>query len=196
MAVVLKNFDRSRWIALRYNSQHRVTADAMPSAAPIKGATVSPDALTAVHRNKVVSNPSRPTAANAVSASAPAPTARATPTWPRSSEESDLAARRIQKTMPVTSATAVTLRMPPIASWTLVDSTLVENVSTAAKLPATATAPATPIQIGAADGVLPSSVVERWTAASRIETTMPASSPSRSPMRKLGMASAQVTLKS
>ena len=166
----------------------------MPSAAPISGETVSPDASTAVHRNSVVSSPSRPTARKAVRASAPAPTVSATPTCSRSSDDRVLAARRIQKTIAVTSATAVTLRKPPMASWALLDSTLVEKVSTAAKLPATATAPATPIQIAADECASPSGVRVRCTAATRIETTMPASSPSRSPMRKLGTASAQVML--
>ncbi len=166
----------------------------MPSAAPIRGVTVSPEAFTAVHRNRVVSSPSRPTARNAVSARAPAPTVSATPTCSRSSDESVLAARRIQKTIAVTRATAVTLSRPPMASWARLDSTLVEKVRTAAKLPATATAPATPIQIAADECASPSGVRVRCTAASRIETTMPASSPSRSPMRKLGTASAHVML--
>ncbi len=56
------------------------------------------------------------------------------------------AVRRIQKIIPVTRPTASTLSSPPTASCARLDSTLVEKVSTAAKLPDTITAPSTPSQ--------------------------------------------------
>ena len=73
-----------------------------------------------------------------------------------------------------------------------------ENVSTAAKLPASVTAPSTPSQIGAVDsaGSPPRSAraaAVLRTAASRMVTTRPASRPSRSPISRLGTLSAQVT---
>ncbi len=72
-------------------------------------------------------------------------------TSPRSWADRLAAVRRIQKTMPVTRPTASTLSSPPTASCARLDSTLVEKVSTAAKLPATITAPSTPSHTGADD---------------------------------------------
>ena len=82
---------------------------------PASGATVDPDARTAVHRNSVVSRPSRPTARKAVTVSAPAPMATARCTSPRSWADRLAAVRRIQNTMPVTRPTASTLSSPPTA---------------------------------------------------------------------------------
>jgi hypothetical protein len=101
-----------------------MTAAAIPIAAPTSGPAVCPDALAAVHRNSVVSRPSRPTDRNAVSVSAPAPI-----------------------------AAARSARAPSFLS----------------------------------------TVVLR-TAASKMVTTSPASSPSRSPISRLGTLSAQVTM--
>jgi hypothetical protein len=103
--------------------------------------------------------------------------------------------RRIQNTMLVTRPTASTLSNPPTASCARLDSTLVAKVSTAAKLPATITAPSTPSHTGAADTrpVPRSGGATLRSAASRMLTTRPASSPSRSPISRLGIASARVT---
>ena len=152
----------------------------------------------------MVSSPSRPTERNAVSVSAPAPTAAARSTSPRRCADRVAAVRRIQKIIAVTRPTARTLSRPPTASWPALVSTLTENVSTAANAPERVTAPSTPSQIGAVD------TAGRWsrklrpappraaavfrTAASKMVTTRPASSPSRSPIRRLGTLSAQVTL--
>ena len=97
--------------------------------------------------------------------------------------------------MPVTRPTASTLSSPSAASCARLDSSLVENVSTAAKLPATITAPSTPSQTGADDTRRPSAPVDAVlrSAASRMLTISPASRPSRRPIRKFGTASAQVT---
>ena len=104
--------------------------------------------------------------------------------------------RRIQKIIPVTRPTASTLSSPPTASCARLDRSAAEKVSTAAKLPASITAPSTPSHIGAVDTRLPSSpsagAVLR-TAASSMLTTRPASRPSRSPISRLGTLSAQVT---
>ena len=97
--------------------------------------------------------------------------------------------------MPVTRPTASTLSSPPTASCARLDSTLVEKVSTAAKLPATITAPSTPSHTGADDTRRSSAPVDAVlrSAASRMLTTRPASSPSRSPISRFGTASAHVT---
>ena len=123
----------------------------MPIAAPTSGATVCPEARAAVHRNRVVSRPSRPTDRNAVIVSAPVPIAAARATSPRRCDDRVAAVRRIQKIIAVTRPTANTLSSPPTASWPGLDSTLTENVSTAAKAPERVTAPSTPSQIGAVD---------------------------------------------
>ncbi len=198
-AVLLKNTPTLSRTARRYSSQQSAIAAAMPTAAPISGPTVCPDALAAVHRNRVVSRPSRPTDRNAVSVSAPAPIATARSTSPRRCDDRVDAVRRIQKIMPVTRQTARTLSRPPTASCCWLDKTLTEKVSTAAKAPARLTAPTTPSQIGAADsaGSPPRSARAAavfFTAASRMVTTRPASSPSRSPISRLGTLSAQVTV--
>ena len=83
IAVRLKNTPMFSRTARRYSSQHSTTAAARPRAAPISGDTVCPDARTAVHKNSVVSRPSRPTARNAVIVSAPAPIVTARCTSPR-----------------------------------------------------------------------------------------------------------------
>ena len=170
----------------------------MPIAAPTSGATVCPEARAAVHRNRVVSRPSRPTDRNAVIVSAPVPIAAARATSPRRCDDRVAAVRRIQKIIAVTRPTANTLSRPPTASWPALDSTLTENVSTAAKAPESVTAPSTPSQIGAVDTRASPSPSARavavfFTAASRMVTTRPASRPSRSPIRRLGTLSAQVT---
>ena len=195
IAVRLKNTPTFSRTACRYSSQHSVTAAARPSAAPTSGAAVVPDARAAVHRNRVVSSPSRPTARKAVTVSAPAPTTTARSTSPRRCADRPAAARRIQNTMPVTRPTASTLSSPSAASCARLDSSLVENVSTAAKLPATITAPSTPSQTGADDTRRPPAPVDAVlrSAASRMLTTRPASRPSRRPIRKFGTASAHVT---
>ncbi len=82
-AVRLKNTPTFSLTALRYSSQQSAIAAASPVAAPASGPAACPDALAAVHRNSVVSSPSRPTARNAVTVSAPAPTAAARATSPR-----------------------------------------------------------------------------------------------------------------
>jgi hypothetical protein len=105
--------------------------------------------------NSVVSRPSRPNARNAVTVRAPAPIATARATSPRSCADSVLAVRRIQKIIPVTSRTASTLSSPPTVSCARLDSAFVPNVSTAAKLPATVTAPSTPSHSGADDSRCP-----------------------------------------
>ena len=127
--------------------------------------------------------------------SAPAPMATARCTSPRSWADRLAAVRRIQNTMPVTRPTASTPSSPPTASCARLDSTLVEKVSTAAKLPATITAPSTPSHTGADDTrwFADSGAAVLRSAASRMLTTSPASSPSRNPIRKFGTASAQVT---
>src|ERR1700722_18826164 len=185
-----------------------MTAAAIPIAAPTSGPAVCPDALAAVHRNRVVSSPSRPTARNAVRVSAPAPTAAARATSPRRGADRLAAVRRIQKIIAVTRHTARTLSRPPSASWPALLSTLTENVSTAAKAAESVTAPSTPSQIGAVDtgaspapealarpalapSLLGTGVLR--TAASRMVTTRPASRPSRSPISRLGTLSVQVT---
>ena len=168
----------------------------MPMAAPTSGAAVCPEARAAVHRNRVVSRPSRPTDRNAVIVSAPVPIAAARATSPRRCDERVAAVRRIQKIIAVTRPTANTLSSPPTASWPWLESTLTENVSTAAKAPESVTAPSTPSQIGAVDTRAcpsPSAWAVFFTAASRMVTTRPASRPSRSPIRRLGTLSAQVT---
>jgi hypothetical protein len=182
-------------MARRYSSQHSAAAAARPRPAPISGATVDPEARTAVHRNSVVSSPSRPTARNAVTVSAPAPIAAARCTSPRSCPDSPAAVRRIQNTIPVTRPTASTLSSPAAASWARPGSSPAENVSTAAKLPATMTAPSTPSHTGAGDRRPPSgpSGAVLHSAASRMLTTSPASRPSRSPISRLGTASAHDT---
>ena len=121
--------------------------------------------------------------------SAPAPTTTARSTSPRRCADRPAAARRIQNTMPVTRPTASTLSSPSAASCARLDSSLVENVSTAAKLPATITAPSTPSQTGADDTRRPSAApvdAVLRSAASRMLTTSPASRPSRSPIRRFG----------
>ena len=123
----------------------------MPIAAPTSGATVCPEARAAVHRNRVVSRPSRPTDRNAVIVSAPVPIAAARATSPRRCEDRVAAVRRIQKIIAVTRPTANTLSRPPTASWPALESTLTENVSTAANAPDSVTAPSTPSQIGAVE---------------------------------------------
>ncbi len=123
----------------------------MPIAAPTSGPTVCPEARAAVHRNRVVSRPSRPTDRNAVIVSAPVPIAAARATSPRRCDDRVAAVRRIQKIIAVTRPTANTLSSPPTASWPWLDSTLTEKVSTAAKAPERVTAPSTPSQIGAVD---------------------------------------------
>ena len=192
IAVLLKNTPTFIRTARRYSSQHSATAAAMPIAAPTSGAAVCPDARAAVHRNSVVSRPSRPTARNAVTVSAPAPTRAARCTSPRRWAARPAAVRRIQKIIQVTRPTANTLSRPPTASCARLDRSATENVSTAAKLPASITAPSTPSHIGAVDALPPSGVVLR-TAASSMLTTRPASRPSRSPISRLGTLSAQVT---
>ena len=165
IAVRLKNTPTFRWTARRYSSQHRMTAAAIPIAAPTSGPTVCPDALAAVHRKRVVSSPSRPTDRNAVSVSAPAPIAAARSTSPRRCADRLAAVRRIQKIIAVTRQTARTLSRPPTASWPALVSTLTENVSTAANAPARVTAPSTPSQTGAVDMVGSLVVPEaRWRA--------------------------------
>ena len=67
--------------------------------------------------------------------SAPVPIAAARATRPAGGPTGSAAVRRIQKTIPVTRPTANTLSSPPTASWARLDSTLAENVSTAAKRP-------------------------------------------------------------
>ncbi len=103
-------------IARRYSSQQSAVAAARPRPAPASGAAVDPDARAAVHRNSVVSRPSRPTARNAVMVSAPAPIAAARCTSPRSCADRVAAVRRIQKIIPVTRPTASTLSRPLTAS--------------------------------------------------------------------------------
>ncbi len=128
--------------------------------------------------------------------SAPAPIAAARCTSPRSCLDRVAAVRRIQKIIPVTRPTASTLSTPPAASCARLDSTLVEKVSTAAKLPASITAPSTPSHTGAEDRTCtPAGSAARVlrSAASRMLTTSPASRPSRSPISRLGTASAQFT---
>ncbi len=83
--------------ACRYSSQHSPTASAIPIAAPASGANVCPDAFAAVHRNSVVSRPSRATARNAVTVSAPAPISAARATSSRRCADRVRAVRRIQK---------------------------------------------------------------------------------------------------
>ena len=154
---------------------------------------MDPDAFTAVQMNSVVSRPSRPTARNAVSVSAPAPIAPARVTSALSCVLSVRAVRRIQKIMPVTRPTASTLSRPPAASWARLDRAPAENVSTAAKLPDTMTAPRTPSHNGAAETRCPVAPVVFRKAASKMLTTRPASSPSRNPISRLGTASAHRT---
>ena len=130
--------------------------------------------------------------------SAPVPIAAARATSPRRCADRVAAVRRIQKIIAVTRPTANTLSSPPTASWPALDSTLTENVSTAAKAPESVTAPSTPSQIGAVDtrGLAVRSACAAavfCTAASRMVTTRPASRPSRSPISRLGTLSAQVT---
>ena len=105
--------------------------------------------------------------------SAPAPIVTARCTSPRRWAESLAAVRRIQNTMLVTRPTASTLSSPPTASWARLDSTLVEKVSTAAKLPATISAPRTPSHTGADDTGRPSEGADLRSAASRMLTTRP-----------------------
>ena len=155
IAVLLKNTPTFIRTARRYSSQHSATAAAMPIAAPTSGAAVCPDARAAVHRNSVVSRPSRPTARNAVTVSAPAPTRAARRTSPRRWAARPAAVRRIQKIIQVTRPTANTLSRPPTASCARLDRSATENVSTAAKLPASITAPSTPSHIGAVDALPP-----------------------------------------
>ena len=124
--------------------------------------------------------------------SAPAPISAARRTSPRRCAARPAAVRRIQKIIAVTSPTASRLSSPPTASWARLASTLAENVSTAAKLPASITAPSTPSHTGAVGTRSPSGAALR-TAASRMLTTRPASSPSRSPISRLGTLSAQFT---
>ncbi|CQA12343.1 Uncharacterised protein [Mycobacteroides abscessus] len=166
---------------------------ARPRAPPITGPVVSPAALAAVQKNRVVSRPSRATARNAVSASAPAPRTRACSTFPDSSPDRLAAVRDIQKIIAVTSPTARMLSNPPTTSWPMALRELVVELSTAAKLADTVSAPSTPSHIGAVTRRPCSASADRWTAASKMLTTSPASSPSRRPMSKLGIASDKTT---
>ena len=124
--------------------------------------------------------------------SAPAPISAARRTSPRRCAARPAAVRRIQKIIAVTRPTASRLSSPPTASWARLASTLAENVSTAAKLPASITAPSTPSHNGAAEMRRPAGLALR-SAANRMLTTSPASRPSRSPISRLGTASAHFT---
>ena len=192
-AVRVKNTLRLSFTARRYSSQHNVTAIASPRAPPITGPVVSPAALAAVQKNSVVSNPSRATAKNAVRASAPAPRVSACSTFPDSSPERLAAVRDIQKIIAVTNPTARMLSTPPTTSWPVAPSELVVEVSTAAKLADTESAPSTPRHTGAVARRPLAASGERWTAASRMLTTSPASRPSLRPINRLGTASDNTT---
>jgi hypothetical protein len=125
--------------------------------------------------------------------SAPAPIAAARSTSPRRCRDRVAAVRRIQNTIPVTRATARTLSSPLTASWAWLGSALAENVSTAAKLPASITAPSTPSHTGAEEARRPAVSADLRRAASRMLTTSPASRPSRNPISRFGTASAHLT---
>ncbi len=156
--------------------------------APVSGPADSPAAWAVVHRNRAVSRPSRPTARNEVRISTPEPMARAPVTFSFSSPERLRAERRIQNTMAVTNATAITLRVPPNASWAVCGMEAAVKVSTAPKLIATATAASTPVHTWGRRERAPA----RTRVATRMETISPASSPSLSPIRKLGNASSHM----
>lgn len=157
--------------------------------APVRGPADSPAARAVVHRNRAVSRPSRPTARNEVSISTPAPMPSAPVTFSLISPEKVRAERRIQNTIAVTNATAITLRTPPKASWAVAERFAAVKVRTAPKLSARAIAARTPVHTcGSRD--LASA---RTRVATRIETMSPASSPSLSPIRKLGNASSHMS---
>ncbi len=142
---------------------------------------LEPVAWALAHRNRAVSSPSRPTATNAVSTSAPVPIASAASTLPWSSVFIERAARRIQKTIQVTNPTATIERNPPKASWASKLSELDVNVRIAPKPRLRATAAPMPAQMGPRRSRR--SILTRY--ATRIPTTRAASRPSRSPIRKL-----------
>ncbi|SKU89525.1 Uncharacterised protein [Mycobacteroides abscessus subsp. abscessus] len=106
---------------------------------------------------------------------------------------SPAAVRDIQKIIAVTSPTARMLSNPPTTSWPMALRELVVELSTAAKLADTVSAPSTPSHIGAVTRRPWPASADRWTAASKMLTTSPASSPSRRPMSKLGIASDKTT---
>ncbi len=157
-------------------------------AAPVSGPADSPAARAVVHRNRAVSRPSRPTARKEVRISTPDPMASAPVTFSFSSPERLRAERRIQNTIAVTKATAITPRMPPKASWAVCEREAAVKVRTAPKLRARAMAARTPVHTCGSRERAPA----RTRVAMSMETMSPASSPSLSPIRKLGNASSHM----
>ncbi len=88
----------------------------MPPKPPMSGVIVRSAASTFAHRNSAVSKPSRPTAMQAVTASAHGPTASAASSFPPSSTDMRWEVRLIQKTIVVTRATATIDITPPKVS--------------------------------------------------------------------------------
>ncbi len=120
--------------------------------------------------------------------SIPAPMVSAAATFSRISPDRLRAERRIQKTIAVTKATAMTLSTPPKASWAVAVRLAAVNVRTAPKLMASAAAASTPVHTcGRRDFCS-----ARTRVATRMETIRPASSPSRRPIRKLGNESSHM----
>ncbi|MEY9939157.1 hypothetical protein ABH932_003891 [Streptacidiphilus sp. MAP5-52] len=186
--VQVKNRVRLIRSTRRYRPQQSAVANSRPIAAPISGPVDSPAVCAVVQMKSAVSSPSRPTARKLVTTSIPDPIASAALTFSLSSLERLRAFLRIQKTIAVTKATAMTLRQPPNASCAVADRLAEVKVSTAPKLRESPTAAATPVQTCGSRPFSP----PLTRVATRMETTRPASNPSRNPIRKLGNASSHM----